>query len=221
MKIKNQLVGLLIFTTAIPALAQDTNKSLPRRDNGHADAKTPNRRAEWTDEQRKEYKDRTYQFMEKNLTEIGVADEEKEKIRELQDAHREKMKANMARTTVAREKLSTLQKADASEAEIDAAIDEIAEAQGERMKILIRNQSAMKNILGKEKYEQLMDNARMQFRKEGRRGGSGLPPIPGQPPIPGAKQGKKKSPPPNAPPPPNIPPPPSTPPPSTPPPPGK
>jgi hypothetical protein len=184
MNMKKQLTILLIMALAFPVLAQETNEF-----KHHGEERGPGRknhdrpefnkrpdRPESTEEQRKE---RRYQFMNKALSDIGVSDEDKIKIRQLQDQHREKMKLNSERTNIARKKLSDAQEASADEAQIDAAIDEITKAQGQQLKILVRNRMEMEKILGKEKYGRFMDSARNQFRQHDRRGGAGMPPRPG------------------------------------------
>ena len=91
-------------------------------------------------------------------------------------------------------KLAWIQETDATDAEIDVAIQEIADAQTEQLKILVYNRREMENILGKEKYAQLMEIARTQFHKRGNSGGQGLPPRPGLPPIPGEQKQVKEPP---------------------------
>ncbi len=59
------------------------------------------------------------------------------------------------------------------------------------------NRIEMERILGKEKYKKFMQNARKQFQKHGRHGGTGFPPMPGR--RPGGKA--PPMPDPNAPPP--------------------
>ena len=192
---KIQLAILMIAGLIIPAVAQETNE-FNQYDEGqgpgkklrdrmeHPEFNKRSGRPERTEEQRKEHQERRYQFMEKSLTEIGVSAEDKIKIRELQDEHREKMKTNSVRADAARKKLSEAQETGADEAHIDAAIDEITQTQGAQLKILIRNKMEMEKILGKEKYAKFMETARSQFRQHGRRGGSGMPARPGMPPKP-------------------------------------
>ncbi len=178
---------LLLSAMAIPVLAQQTNEFQKRYSDGLRFERNKHDRpdsAEWTDRQRKEHQERKYRFMDKSLTQIGVSEEDRIKIRELQDKHRGKMKNNMQRSNAAREKLSKLQDNGATEAELDAAIENMVNAQAEQIKILVRNRMEMEKILGKEKYARFMESARTQFRQHGRRGGSGLPPRPDVPPKP-------------------------------------
>ncbi len=199
---KKQLIGLLAVAMVFPVLAQETNEFRQRRGDDGSESIEKKRerpkRPEWTEQQRKERMERKYQFMDKALSSIGVSEEDRIKLHELQEGHRQKMKENMARGIEAREKLSRLQDKGATEEEIDVAIQDVVDAFAEQLKILVRNRMEMEKILGKEKYARLMENARKQFHKHGRRGGSGMPPRPGLPPIPG--EGKK----PNLPPLPNA-----------------
>ncbi len=196
MKMKKKWMILLATITVLPVVAQETNQFHPRRDNGRKTAGEQPKRPEWTEQQRKEHSERRYKFMDKALSEIGVGEEDRVKIRTLQEAHRQKMKANTARGNTARHKLSELQEKGATEEEIDVAIQEIADAMAEQLRILVRNRMEMEKILGKEKYALFMQNARKQFQKHGRRGGPDLPPRPGLPPIPGEKNSKRSPPPP-------------------------
>jgi hypothetical protein len=128
---------------------------------------------------------RRLQFMERELRNIGITDEEKARVSELQQQHKQKMSANAERIAAAREALSRLMDEGASMEALEAAIDKIAAAQAEQLRILVYNRIEMERILGKEKYELFMNNARKQFQKHGRRGGAPLPPRPGIPPVPG------------------------------------
>ncbi|MCK4564715.1 MAG: hypothetical protein KAU94_08585 [Verrucomicrobia bacterium] len=202
---KKQLIGLLAVAMVFPVLAQETNEFRQRRGDGNESVEKKRerpKRPEWTEQQRKERMERKYQFMDKALSSIGVSAEDRIKIHELQEGHRQKMKENMARGIEAREKLSGLQDKGATEEEIDAAIQEVSDAMTEQLKILVRNRMEMEKILGKEKYARLMENARKQFHKHGRSGGPGMPPRPGLPPIPGEGKNPNLPPLPNAPPPP-------------------
>jgi hypothetical protein len=198
MRMKKQLFILLVSVMVVPVLAQDTNSVKKRQGDGRGENRKNHEQPDHSDltkEQRKQQqKERKYKFMDKALTEIGVSDEDKIKITELQKLHRQKMKENMGSTTAAREKLSALQNAGASEAEIYAAIDEVADAQTAQLRILVRNRMEMEKILGKENYAKIMENARTQFHQRGRRGGSGLPPHPGMPPVPKTRKGFKQPP---------------------------
>ena len=181
---KKQLIIFLVSAIAIPALAQNTN--------------TYHKRSRRTEQQRKQHQEQKYKFMDRILTRIGVSDEEKIKIRELQAEHRIKIETNKKRMEIAHVKLAWIQETDATDAEIDAAIQEVADAQTEQLKILVYNRRDMEKIIGKEKHAQLMEIARTQFHKRDRRSGSGLPPRPRLPPIPPQGHGEKEPPLPNA-----------------------
>jgi len=176
---KKQWIALWIAALAIPVLAQQTNdfrKGSPEnKKHGHA---------KMTEQQRKERTEKKYKFLDKSLTQMGVGEEDKIKIRDLQIEHRKKMKANMQRMNKARKALSGLEESVADEAEIEQAIQEISAAQAEQLRILVSNRREMENILGKEKYARFMDNARAQYRKHDRRSGAGIPPRPDLPPQP-------------------------------------
>lgn len=198
---KKQIIAMLVSAVAVAAFAQETNKPGPYPEDGPPPAMKNRDRAErpeMTPEQIEKREQRNVQLMERVLTKIGVGDEDKEKIRVLQKEHRAKMESNLERTKAAREKLSRLQDEGAAEADIYAAVDEVASAQAEQLRILVRNRMEMEQILGKEKYAKFMESARMQFRKhDGRRGDAGMPPRPGLPPIP--EQGPGGSEPPDPP----------------------
>ncbi|MCF7817694.1 MAG: hypothetical protein K9M54_07415 [Kiritimatiellales bacterium] len=184
---KIQMIALLVLAAAASAFAQETNVVDKRRGEGFGGpGRNGHERPDWGPGQREERQQRNVQLIGKVLSDIGVSDEDKIKIHDLQEEHRAKMKANMDRTFVAREKLSRLQDSGATDAELDAAINEVSEAQSEQLRILVRNRMEMEQILGKEKYARFMESARMQFRQhEGRRGDDGLPPRPGLPPLSG------------------------------------
>ena len=193
---KKKLIILAISTLVIPAFAQDINPISPKQGEEQPDWKNEDRpdfkqkkqRKEPTDEERAEHKERRLQFMKKSLKEIGVTEEQQIQISELQQSHQTMMQEISRKVGEARMKVSVLEESGATVAEIDSAVDELADAQSEQMKLLIKNRREMEKILGKEKNEQFMESARSQFREHGRRGGSGLPPRPGQgggkPPIP-------------------------------------
>lgn len=183
MNIKLMVIAssVLVFSS----VAQETN-DLPRV---HDKPPRPEQRrregrGEQSPEKKAQMHERRLQLMERSLDKMGVSEEQRARIHQLQRAHSETMRANSKQITEARKELSNLQDAGASVAEIDAAIDTVTHAQAEQLKILVRNRMEMEKILGKEKYGLFMDNARSQFRKHGRRGGSGMPPRPGLPPIP-------------------------------------
>ena len=195
---KKQSIIAWALLLAIPATAQQTNEFQRPPDGDHRefrikrDRQDRPRRDKKTEAERKE---RKYQFMDKALSEIGLSEEDRAQIHALQKAHRNKMKHTSARVSAARQQLSALQKAGASEAEFDAAIEEITTAQAEQLKILVRTRMEMEKLLGKEKYQKFMETARMQFRQHGRHGGSGMPPRPDPRPIPTRKYYGEKYPP--------------------------
>ncbi len=204
---KKELLILCVVSMTLPGWTQETNELVnPPKSERRKPAENNRKRPERTEQQRKELQERRYQFMEKALNDIGVSDEDKIKIRKLQEAHRQKMKENMESGIAARKNLSELQEKGATEEELDLAIEAVADTMAEQLKILVRNRMAMEKILGKEKYALFMQNARKQFHKHGRSGGSGMPPRPGLPPIPGEGKGSKQPPmPPKQPPPPPAP----------------
>ena len=176
---KKQLIILLVSAMAIPVLAQQSDNTEAR---------------EQKEQQRRQHEQRKYQFMDRMLTKIGVSDEDKIKISKLQNEHRRKIEVSKKRMEAAHAKLAWIQETDATDAEIDAAIQEIAEAQTEQLKILVYNRREMEKILGREKHAQLMEIARTQFHKRGHGGSRGLPPRPGLPPIPGEPKEVKEPP---------------------------
>lgn len=170
----------MVLVVATSAFAQETNVVEKRRGEGFGSGRE---RLDRGPGQREDRQQRNVQLIGKVLSDIGVSEEDKVKIHDLQEEHRAKMKANMDRTFAAREKLSRLQDSGATSEQLDAAINEISDAQSEQLKILVRNRMEMEQILGKEKYAKFMESARMQFRQhEGRRGDGGLPPRPRLPP---------------------------------------
>jgi len=174
---KKQLIILWVSAMAIPALAQQSEIPEAR---------------EQMEQQRRQHEQRKYQFMSRILTKIGVSEEDKLKISKLQSEHRRKIEVSKKRMEAAHAKLAWIQETDATDAEIDAVIQEVADAQTEQLRILVYNRREMEKILGKETYVQLMEIARTQFHKRGHGGGYGLPPRPGLPPIPGQqKQGQE------------------------------
>jgi len=189
---KKQWIVLCIAALAIPVLAQQTNdfqKGSPeRKKHGHS---------KMTEQQRKERTEKKYKFLDKSLTRMGVGEEDRIRIRDLQIEHRKKMRANMQRMNKARKTLSKLEDSGADEAEIEQAIQEIANAQAEQLRILVGNRKEMENILGEEKYAAFMESARAQYRKHDNRSGAGIPPRPGLPPLPDSR----RDPPPPVPPP--------------------
>lgn len=181
------------------SVKQQTNQAKPRRDNKD----NPDYRKK--SDQKSSKQQRRLQLMERELKKIGVTEEEKAQITELQKLHKEKMMVNAQQTSLARKNLSKLQNEGASMEVLESAILEVSAAQAEQLRILVRNRMEMEQILGKEKYAKFMKNARAQFEKHGRRGGSSLPPRPGLPPTPGQQQ-VPPAPPPVLPPTPSVPP---------------
>jgi hypothetical protein len=190
LQMKKQWIVLWIVALTIPVLAQQTNnvrKATPEN--------KKREQTQTTEQQRKERSVRKYKFLEKSLSELGVSKEDRVKIRDLQIEHRKKMKANMQRMNKARKTLSRLESSTADDAEIEQAIQEIAQAQAEQLRILVGNRREMESILGKEKYAHFMENARAQYRKHDNRSGAGIPPRPGLPPLPNPNSKHKSAPP--------------------------
>jgi hypothetical protein len=119
--------------------------------------------------------------MHKALKNLEITEEQQQQIVALQQQHAEKIRANAKRTDAAGKKLAELQDSGAARDEIGRAIDEISEAQKERLWILTDNRMEMERILGKEKYQAFMEKARKQYRAHGRPGGLGMPPRPNMP----------------------------------------
>ncbi len=177
---KKQIMILAVLALAIPALAQDTNGFGPCREK-----KNP---PEWGEKKRAGHQQRRLRLMQRELKKIGVTEEEKTQIIQLQKMHKEKMATNAQHIAATREKLSKLQDEGAPMEMLEAAIQEVSVAQTEQLRILVANRIEMERILGKEKYAKFMQNARTQFQKHGRHGGPPLPPRPGLPPIPGQER---------------------------------
>lgn len=205
---KKQSMILMISVLALSAVAQDSNEvngaSQPLN-NGSVERQTnqfKSRREDRGDpgQQQKyvKHQQRRIQFMERELKKIGVTEEEKARIIELQKRYKEKMVTNAQRIAIAREKLSKLQDEGASMEVLEAAIQDVSAAQTEQLRILVINRMEMERILGKEKLAQFMQNARTQFQKHGRRSGSPLPPQPGLPPLPGQEHDRGEPPVPQA-----------------------
>lgn len=145
-----------------------------------------------------EFRARQVKLLEKALKEIGVTEEQKSSIFVLQEEHMSKMKANWQRLKAARQDLSRLQEESASMEEIDTAIETVVEAQAEQLRLIARNRREMENILGKEKNDRFMKNARKQFHRHGRHPGPHMPPKPSSPPLPPGKVTGKAPPAPQA-----------------------
>lgn len=133
---------------------------------------------ELTDEEMAQMQERRLAMMEKTLKEIGVSEEQKQQITAQQNRMKEEMRANYLLVEDNKKKLKILEQSGAPEADIFAAIDAVADAQAEQMKILARNRIQMERILGKEKFEQFMDQARSKWKEHGRRRTNNLPPAP-------------------------------------------
>ena len=183
---KNRIILVAVLAFASTVIAQDaaeSNQTAP-------DTKTVSEETRDTTSDRGEaFRARQVKLMEKALNELGITEEQRIKILELQQEHMEKMKANWQRLNEARNDLSRLQDESAPMEEIEAAIQRLADAQAEQLRIFAYNRREMESILGKEKNDLFMQNARQQFRRHGRRPGPDMPPIPGQekgpnPPLP-------------------------------------
>ncbi len=197
---KKQTIIIAAMAIAMPLLAQETNKlDQPNPDTAKKMAPPPEegKRPGPTDEQKKEFRERHIKLMERVLNEIGVTEVQRAQIIALQDEHRKKMKENWMRINGARRELSRLQDSGADAQELEAAIQEVSDAQTEQLRILVRNRSEMERILGKEKNDLFMNKIRELYREHGRRPGSGMPPRPpvpggnmssGTPPIPSGNQ---------------------------------
>jgi superfamily II RNA helicase len=139
-------------------------------------------------DERRTLQKRQLKLMERALNEIGVTEQQRQEIIALQEVHNEKMKESWKRINEARRELSRLQDKGVSMEELDAAIRDVTDAQAEQLQILVRNRMEMERILGKEKNDLLMNEAREVFRAHGRRPGTGMPPRPDGPPIPGEEK---------------------------------
>jgi hypothetical protein len=170
------MAGLAV---ALPLMAQESDHAQKPAPDAQPKA---NMSAESAPDQGEEFRARQVKLMEKGLKEIGVTEEQRTRILDLQEAHMEKMKANWELMKAARNDLSRLQDESASMEEIDAAIQKVADSQAEQLRLIAHNRREMENILGKEKNEMFMKNARKQFRRHGR------PPSPNMPPRPGANE---------------------------------
>lgn len=125
-----------------------------------------------------QHQNRRLQLMERELKKIGITKNEKEQITALQKAHKQKMATNAQQTLHARNTLSALLDEGASMDALETSIQAVSAAQTEQLRILVSNRIEMERILGKEKYAKFMKNARVQYKKHGRRGGPGRPSVP-------------------------------------------
>ena len=195
---KKPMMILTAMLMALPVLSQ-TNATgqadgEPRHEyrKGDRDGGRRGERRDLTPEEREQMQERRLQMMEKTLKELGVTEEQKLQITELQNRMKEQMRAAYVKIEDEKKKLKALEDAGAPESDIFAAIDAVSLAQADQMKILARNRIQMERILGKEKFEQFMDKARNKWKEHGRRGGQGMPPHPNEqqkdqkPPIPQA-----------------------------------
>lgn len=194
---KTHLIILAAITLSIPVLAQNTNEVPHPKGDRYGEYKKGDRgdrkykeRGNMSPEQQAEMQERRLQLMEKTLKDIGVSEEQKVQIVEMQQNQREQMKATFEKVEENKRKLSELERSSASEEEIYAAIDAVSGAQADQMKLLARNRMQMERILGREKFQLFMDSARSKWKEHGRRGGSGMPPRPGSsvPPLPKNEQ---------------------------------
>ncbi|MDF7807144.1 hypothetical protein P4E94_06830 [Pontiellaceae bacterium B12219] len=189
---KKTLIILATIALAFPALAEQTNEYRRSKDERKGERKYREYR-EMTPEQKAEMDERRVQLMEKTLAEIGVSEEQQAQIAELQANLKTQMRESSMLLDECRKNLSELEKIGAAEGEVYAAIDAVADAQAEQMKILARNRIQMERILGKEKFSQFMDCARSKWHEHGRRRKEQVPPQPGVPPLP--NQNKQITPP--------------------------
>lgn len=192
---RNLIMVLAVAAFVTPIFAQSTNdvqrpkgESFGERTKGDRSERKRKEHRDLTPEQKAKMQEHRVQLMEKTLKDIGITEEQKAQILEVQQQQREQMKVAYQKVEENRNKLSELEKSGASEVEIYAAIDAVSDAQADQMKILARNRIQMERILGKEKFKLFMDSARSKWREHGRRGGTGLPPRPNSgsenPPLP-------------------------------------
>lgn len=194
---KKKIIMMGVLALAFPLFAEETKEELKPAVEQPANEdpqKSKNERGE-------EFQARQLKLMEKALKEIGVTEEQKTRIFVLQEEHMVNMKTNWKRLNKTRKELSRLLDESAPMEEVDAAILEVADAQAEQLRIFAHNRREMEKILGKEKNDMFMENARVQFRRHGRRPGPDMPPRPGQddsasPPPPPVESGKGAPPPP-------------------------
>jgi len=112
----------------------------------------------------KKMQKRRMKLMGEILTKIDVSQPDQEKIRALQKKYRERMFKNRTHMEKARKKLALLQKQNASDAEIELAIQNITKVFGNQLRLLVKNRREMEKILGQTKYRQFMRLARKQFK---------------------------------------------------------
>jgi uncharacterized protein YjiS (DUF1127 family) len=168
------MIAVLVLALPLMAKENDIANTPP------PDAKpTEHESGKSSSDQGDKFRARQVKLMEKALKDIGVTEEQRARIYSLQEVHMEKMKVNWKHLKEARRNLSRLQDESAPMEEIDAAIQIVADAQAEQLRLIAHNRREMEEILGSEKSDQLMQNARKQFRHHGRKPGPPLPPRPG------------------------------------------
>jgi len=178
---KKRIIMMVVLALTLPLMAQETDSE--QKPAPTVPPPAPESRESEPDRGEK-FQARQVKLMEKALNEIGVTEEQQTRIFALQEEHMETMKANWQRLKAARNELSRLQDESASMEDIDAAIQMVADSQAEQLRLIAHNRRAMETILGKEKSDRFMKNARKQFRRHGRHPGPDMPPRPSSPPLP-------------------------------------
>ena len=173
---KNRIIMTAVLALAMPLMAQEADKGQKAIPDAQPAAQESGESAPNRGEG---FRARQVKLMEKALKEIGVTEEQQTRIFALQEEHMQKMKTSWQLLKAARNDLSGLQGESASMDEIDAAIQKVVDAQAEQLRLIAHNRRDMVTILGKEKNNRFMKNARKQFRRHGR------PPSPEMPPRPG------------------------------------
>lgn len=182
---KLHLITLTAVALSTPVWAQKTNEvNKPKTEEYGEKPERVYKQREWTAEEKAAMDERRLQILEKTLKEIGVTEDQKLRIIDLQKKLKEQMRSSFHSIEAKKKHLSELEKNGATEEEIGAAIDQVCDAQADQMKILARNRMQMEQILGKDRFKLFMDSARNKWREHGRHSGSGVPPKPGFPPIP-------------------------------------
>ncbi|MDZ8118572.1 Spy/CpxP family protein refolding chaperone [Pontiella agarivorans] len=173
---KKQMMMLSAVLLALPTLSKadepprgESEIRYEQRKSGHDRDGRRGERRELTPEEREKMNERRLQIMEKTLKELGVTEEQKLQITELQNQMKEQMRAAYLDIEEKKKNLKKMEEESAPQDEIFAAIDEVTDAQAEQMKILARNRIQMERILGKDKFMQFMDKARNKWREHGGR----------------------------------------------------
>ncbi|MCF7848416.1 MAG: hypothetical protein K9M45_06160 [Kiritimatiellales bacterium] len=166
---KKMMLIILLSTLIVPLYAQETNAFRPKKDGPRKHVKKRGERPPGGEE----HQQRRLDFMAKVMDEVGVTEEEKTRLQELQDMHQRQMMQNNEKMRAIRERFDELQRTDASDEEIDQAINEITTVQAEQLRILLRHRREMEKIIGKEKNDKMMERARDMFRQYGSPGGFG------------------------------------------------